>query len=223
MSYHLIIPEFGKPGIPTIINGVLTEKFDPKNPLPPMAGYSWTKTRDPNRVYPSELWLVTKERRFSFDYMQFWDGYIVSKKFKRLLDAHPHPEYKEVRLQVIGWKGKPVTNKDYYFIDIPLANQVNGVDRGGTLLEWDADLLRLTGNTEDAIKASGKYLGLTRLHDQLVLKPNIRFDVFRLYDMIIHDLFCNDIFKTHLKSEVGTVRYIPLPNVKGYDARFRKY
>jgi hypothetical protein len=112
-------------GVPSPLTTTLTEKFDPKNPLPsfdyPWVRYNhYTMTFPPPHLalqLPEHLFFVVKrEKEILFDFLPFKGPYkIVSKRFLDYLQTTGLPEnYEVARLTVVSHTGKSLSEQGYF-------------------------------------------------------------------------------------------------------------
>ncbi|SDC32843.1 Imm43 family immunity protein [Niabella drilacis] len=220
MSYYIVTNNYNLP-TSSASNGVLAEQYDANTPFPPMK-YSWTKPRDPDRIYPSELFYILKgETTFNIDYSSFWDGYIISEKFKSLLDSANCPHYKSVKLAVINTKGEDIAKGErFFFIDMRSAVQ-DIIDYAHSSFILNEDMIKIRGLTVEAVRKSGDYFGNIKSYEQLSLKQeNIRFDIFKLKDLAVNDLVCNEQCCAKIRESFNTIECINLMDMRPYNNRF---
>jgi len=224
MNHYLLKNDYNKAGVPATLNAVLAENFNEKDPMPAMAGYSWTKTRDPNREYPKDLFLISKDKSYKFDYIKFWEGYVISKKFKEKIDKF-NLSYKSVNLDVIGWKNNKITEEEYFFIDVPSSNSIDCIDYESSSFELDKQMIELRGLTEQKIIKEKNYYGNIKTYDSLVLlkeKENGN-DIFRIKDNTIHDLVCSENFKQELlNDDIYGINFLAFDEMDTYHNYFRQ-
>ncbi|GGG88970.1 hypothetical protein GCM10007415_23830 [Parapedobacter pyrenivorans] len=201
-------------------DGVLAEGYDQKNPFPPMK-YSWTKPRDLNRVYPSELNYIFKGGIFKLDYASFWDGYIVSREFKELIDILRCPVYKSVRLNVLNIKGERISNEgEYFFLDMRHSVQ-DVVDYPKSLFFLNEDMIKMRGLTIEQVKSTGDYFGNIKAYEKIALKEEkVDFNIFKLKDIAVHDLVCDEECYLKIRNSFDRVKCINLTDLKEYNERF---
>jgi len=221
MNHYLLKNDYTKAGVPPILNAVLAEHFNEKDPMPPMAGYSWTKTRDPNREYPKDLFLISKDKSYKFDYIKFWEGYVISKKFKEKIDNFDL-SYKSVNLKVIGWKNNKITEKEYFFIDVPSSNSIDCINYDESSFELDKQMIELRGLKESKIIKEKNYYGNIKAYDSLVLSKEIKNNIFRVKDNTILDLVCSENFKQELLNDnIYGIDFISFDQMNTYHNYFR--
>ena len=116
----------GRPlGVPFQLNTTLTERFNPKNPLPgfdyPWVGYNHYQMdfppKQPELQLPAHLFFVVKkEKELLFDFLNFKGEYkIVSKEFLALIEREKMGQHYEIAaLTVVSDKGKSITKKEYF-------------------------------------------------------------------------------------------------------------
>lgn len=225
MSYFVLKNNFKKRGVPPVINAVLAECFNIKHPMPPMSGYSWTCIDKEKRIYPNELYLVSKDRFYNFDYVGFWDGYIISENFKNLLDVYSNFSYKEISLHVIGWKGNVITDKKYFFIEIPNIEWVDAIDYDKSFFCLNEYFIKLKGlDVNEVIAKKDFYMNIKKYTSiSLDSKKCNSNNIFKLLDGVIHDLVCDDIFYNKMNElDIYGVDVIDLDNIEHYFDYYRR-
>ncbi|WP_460766005.1 Imm43 family immunity protein [Niabella terrae] len=200
--------------------GVLAEHFTKEDPFPPMK-YSWTKPRDVDRVYPAELLYILKgEEAFNIDYSIFWDGYIVSDRFKSLIDQSNCPPYKSVKLEVINTKGKDISQgKTFFFIDMRNSTQ-DIIDYSNSTFTLDENMINMRGLSVESVYKSGDYFGNIKKYEKVLLLNNVTFNIFKLKDLAIHDLVCDESFQLRIEKELDSIKCVNLSDLGPYNNRF---
>jgi len=194
MKYYIIKNDFKGSGSPATLNAVLAERFDAANPMPPMSGYSWTKSKDLDIEFPSDLFLISKDCYYDFNYIGFWKGFVVSEQFKAFIDKYLL-EYKKVNLITLNHEGKDISNKKYYFVYIPMKNRVDIIDYRSSEFVLDYSILKLRGLSEEDVKKDNNYFGNIKEYKRLIMKNTGNPDVFQVKDLIVQDLVCSPKFK----------------------------
>ncbi|MFJ9611394.1 Imm43 family immunity protein [Kitasatospora sp. NPDC101176] len=111
----------GEARCPVFLNGVLHEEFAEGAFDRPMT-YGWQHDapgEGPPDDLPAELWLVTKDRSYGFDFHTAFGGHVVSAGFLELLRAGDTGDWQVSRLQVVSAKGRPIPAKEYSFVRFP--------------------------------------------------------------------------------------------------------
>ncbi|WP_338815837.1 Imm43 family immunity protein (plasmid) [Bernardetia sp. Wsw4-3y2] len=217
MNYYILLNNRNLKGISTPVNAVLAETYKKEDPFPAMK-YEWTKPRDFDRNYPSNLFFIVKgEKKFVLDYTFYWNGFIISQKFKDLLDKCNVPNYKQSKLTVVNIKGEDISNStDYYFIEMR-GNTVDAIDYNKSDFILDTNMIEMRGLTIDEVEKSDNYYGHIKKYEKISLKDtNVEFDIFPLKDIILHDLVCNEDVKTIIDERFPSIKVISLDNVEEY-------
>ena len=217
MKYYIIKNDFKEHGAPALLNAVLAEKFDINNPMPSMTGYSWTKSKDLDIEFPDELFLITKDKFYDFNYNIFWKGFVISEQFKVFIDRYLL-EYKKVNLKVINHKGKEISNKKYYFIYIPMKNRIDNINYASSEFTLDDSILKLRGLSEEEIKKDNNYFGNIKEYKSLVINNTNKFEIFQVKDLIVQDLICSSKFKEDLYNhEVSKIVFIDTSDMNDFN------
>ncbi len=128
-------------GVPPFLEGVLSESYNEKNPMPPM-DYPWARNKLGKKAnFPNELWFIVKEKLLLFDYYPIFKGIIVSKLFLNILKKNTNEDfYQTVKLNTISWKGKKITPKEYYYLRFNQEESLIDYEKSEYSLENDANL-----------------------------------------------------------------------------------
>lgn len=193
MKYYILNNDKNKTGVPVLLNAVLAEEFNPQNPMPPMVGYSWCCAYRNERIYPDELYLISKDRLYTFDYIRFWDGYVVSSEFLELIKSFSSFRYNIVKLNVIGWKGVKITDKKYYFIEIPISEWIDAIDFEKSVFMLDDYMLELKGLNKEQVIAEKNYFTNIKAYKSIHIDSSRckNNQIFQVRDNIIQDLICS--------------------------------
>ena|GEM_PF-4821944 len=116
---------------PVFINGLMHDKFMSNGAEVDMNyAWHWVDEGDPAPL-PEELWLITKDRSYSFDFRKKFGGYIVSCRLLSIMDKHGTAGWSRSALHVVNKKKEPVSKYDYYFlrvadnVNVALSNVIN--------------------------------------------------------------------------------------------------
>lgn len=221
MKYYIIINNRKHQSVSSPINGVLAEEYRKEDPFPAMK-YDWTKPRDFNRQYPSNLFFIIKgETKFELDYANYWDGFIISQKFKDIIDKSNCPAYKCAKLTIVNTKGEDISNsRNYYFIEMR-NSVIDAIDYNNSQFLLDSDMIKMRGLTISEVEKSGAYFGNIKEYQKLsLLSKEIEFDIFQLKDIVIHDLVCNENIKAILE-ELNSIKFLSTEDAYEYSNRFR--
>lgn len=201
MKYYILNNDKNKTGVPVLLNAVLAEEFNPQNPMPPMVGYSWCCAYRNERIYPDELYLISKDRLYTFDYIRFWDGYVVSSEFLELIKSFSSFRYNIVKLNVIGWKGVKITDKKYYFIEIPISEWIDAIDFEKSVFMLDDYMLELKGLNKEQVIAKKNYFTNIKAYKSIHIDSSRckNNQIFQVRDNIIQDLICSQEFLNELE------------------------
>jgi hypothetical protein len=106
------------PGCPVFMNGQLHETFSARGADLDM-NYPWhaAPSGQPLADLPAELWLITKDKDYSFDYRQAFNGYLVSGELLKELDTNDG--WQSAPVQVVSRTKATVTEVEYHFIRAP--------------------------------------------------------------------------------------------------------
>ncbi|WP_114789443.1 hypothetical protein U0035_07835 [Niabella yanshanensis] len=219
MNYYIFSNNYSQ-RTSSAADGILAEGYDKNNPFPPMK-YSWTKPRDLDRVYPSELYYIFKGIDFYLDYASFWDGYIISGAFKNLLDTLKCPSYKSVKLKVVNAKGEDISGgREYFFIDMRSVVQ-DVVDYTNSLFTLNEDIIKMRGLSIEKIRNSGDYFGNIKVYEKIsLLEQNISYNIFKLKDLAVHDLICDEQGHQKIQEFFNTIQHVNIADMTQYNNRF---
>ena len=223
MKYYIINRDENCKGVPFLLNAVLAENFDPKNPMPPMKGYSWTPSPGYAKKFPKELYLISKDRLYKFDYMPFWIGYVISSDFFELIAQHSNFEYTIVKLHTINWKGKVITDKKYFFLYIPYENWLNAIDFEKSKFILDDDLIKMKGLSAKKILNEKDFVSNIKTYDSIYINESKcdNNQIFKVNDNILHDLICSDSFlKKMMESNIYGINAIDTDLSYKYFSKF---
>ncbi|MFE3502465.1 Imm43 family immunity protein [Kitasatospora sp. NPDC059160] len=128
---------------PAFLNGLIHEEFSDDGHDRPMQ-YAWHyATGDsPLADLPAELWLITKDRAYDFDFHTQFDGHVVSGEFLALMRATDTGGWQAAKLNVVSSKGRRIPAKDYYFVKFPrteLLKVEDVVDLAGSRIDFRRD------------------------------------------------------------------------------------
>lgn len=114
---YFFFHELKQPGCPAFIDGMLHEKFSAKGADTDM-DYRWHWVEPGERLepLPEELWLITKDRKYNFDFRCAFNGYIVSAMLLRELDAAGCGSWERASLRVVSRKKEPISDVEYFFL-----------------------------------------------------------------------------------------------------------
>ena len=204
-------------GVPIFLNGVLAEKFNRNDPMPPM-DYPWTWRKKGKKVdFPKELWLVTKEKLLLFDYYPDYNGLLVSDKFLELMKKnHLDTNVDIVPLNTVSWKGKEITLKKYFYVRFNDDEALIDYDKSDFDLEKDANM--------DFVKKIG--FGIKKFNEINLKKTKIDKSFFTLSDTTFGKyLFCDKLFKKELEQAklygFDIIHYKTLPYA--YNEKYKAY
>lgn len=215
MNYYLIKRKENQTGVPTFVNGVLSEKFDINNPMPSM-NYDWLRKTPTGRKeeLPSKLCLVVKNKLIKSDYINDFHGFIVSEQFLTLIEEVRGKQFDKAQLDVIGWKGNKVTDNKYYYIDYLFPDRVDAIDYEKSLFALDFQELKCDKKDVGSL-CKEDYLRYIKGFKMLYLK-DIEYDVFQLNISCASGfLICNDILREKIMSKkLYGIDFIQLPDVE---------
>ncbi|SNQ45104.1 Imm43 family immunity protein [Cellulophaga lytica] len=214
MKYYLIKNNDTLSGVPIFLDAVLSEQFDKKDPMPPMR-YDWRRKTSEGRKapFPDELYLVAKNKLLKSDYISDFGGFIVSKEMLKIIEASRVKPFDKVKLNTLGWKGKKITDKEYYFIDYLFNNRLENINYQKSLFAWDISELKYSKKTKEQLKEI-EYSAFIKGFKEIFL-DDTKFDVFQLRNSKISGhLICNENFKQEvIKNNLYGMEFIELPNL----------
>ncbi len=212
MKYYIIKQNDKLSGVPIFLNAVLSEKYDKTNPMPPMR-YDWfRKTYKGRKIpFPSEAYLISKNKLLKSDYLSNFGGFIISKEMLDLIELSKSKPFDKIKLKTLGWKGKNITDKEYYFIDYLFSDRLENIDYEKSLFAWDTSELKYDRRTIENIMEE-EYPKYIKGFKELILKE-VPYDVFQLRNSKVSNfLICNEQFKNKvLEKKIYGVNFIELP------------
>lgn len=122
--------ELKSTGCPVFIDGMIHERFSAKGADTEM-DYPWHWAGPDERLtpLPDELWLITKDRKYSFDFRSAFNGYIVSAALLRAFDSVAGGGWDRAPLRVVNKKQEPISQLEYFFLrgnrDLIAANAID--------------------------------------------------------------------------------------------------
>lgn len=130
MSIYVIAPDDAAPGVPVFLNSVLRESFDAGKSMPVM-DEPWTNVpAGASGSLPKRMFLVSKDRKLSFDYYPFYNGFICSETFIKLIkEFNAEQDFEIISLTTVGWKGKSVTEKQYSYLHAKVQHKIVDNDK----------------------------------------------------------------------------------------------
>ncbi|MFD8780971.1 Imm43 family immunity protein [Kitasatospora sp. NPDC059599] len=107
---------------PVFLNGVIHEEFSDDGYDRPMH-YAWHYATGgaPTADLPPELWLITKDRAYDFDFHTSFGGHVVSGDFLSLMRSTDTGRWQAARLHPVSTTGRRIARKDYFFVKFPPA------------------------------------------------------------------------------------------------------
>lgn len=126
---------------PTFLEGILHTKFFEEEPFRGRSSDSgdWRVSRNTKTKLPKELWFVTKDRKYNFDYR--WDsgGYILSVEFLNLLQDFGVHNYLHTKIHLVNKHKENIALKEYYYVKF--YNQLKDViiDMEKSKIEYDEE------------------------------------------------------------------------------------
>nr|WP_186438255.1 Imm43 family immunity protein [Cohnella terricola] len=192
------------------MKSVLAEEFNEKKPMPGM-DYKWVKSQGTGKAeFPDKLYLVCKERLLLFDYFADFQGFIISTEFLKLFNRYSSMEgYQLVPLETISWKGKKITEKQYYNLFpyhkekwVDYQTSVFQIKQGKTL--------------EDVINKNG--LLINKYEEIKLIESAMNKEVFTLSGAHLNSfLFCSEEFKHELeKAKLVGIDFISIEEFPTY-------
>ena len=108
---------------PVNLTAVLAERYDPKNPMPPM-NYPWLRPKS-GVPFPETLYLICENHRYlKFDYLPWFNGFIISERLKdHFLEASSKAEasteeyYQMIPLKSVNINGENNSLKRFFYLN----------------------------------------------------------------------------------------------------------
>ena len=168
---------------PTYLEGILHTEFFEKDPFE-SKNSDFISPWNVEVQLPQELWFITKDRKYEFDYRAYRGdgaGFFVSSEFLSLLQEFNISNFQHQKLHVVNRHKKNVSSKRYFFVHF------------FNMLEDAIDMEK--SNIE--LYRSGDAIGRIKKIWDLQLKDSIDFpDVFLLRSpKVLSRIFCSEKFK----------------------------
>lgn len=151
---------------PTFIDGVLSESFYPGVYDEGMsANWHYAGPGETLEALPAKLFLITKDKRYDFDFRSAFNGHIVSRRFFSVFRALKTGHWEVAELEILTPKGEKIIADNYYFIR----------QRVG-----DRETIEIIDSAQSTIdyRKNGEIKHISRL----VIKPAVELDFFSIYD-----------------------------------------
>jgi hypothetical protein len=151
---------------PTFIDGVLTESFYPGVYDEGMsANWHYAGPGETLAALPAKIMLITKDKRYDFDFRSAFNGHIVSKRFLSVFRALKTGRWEVAELEIRTPKGEKSIADNYYFIRQRVSDQetIEIIDSEHSTIDY---------------RKNGEIKHISRL----VVKPAIELDFFSIYD-----------------------------------------
>jgi hypothetical protein len=200
-KYYFITSDTSKIGVPILLEAGLYDKFTEKDcyikeywyPPAPTPTPAWNRPINAGIEMPEQLFLINKHRKIDFDFYPKEYGFIISSKFKEIIDQIKHPSYVASKLQVVTRENEVNTKKDYWYIKFYEKSMC---------IDFEKSDLKLFPNSFDI----NKYLTKLVL-DSKKFTPK---ELFYIETKLIKDyLFCNEETAAKLK-KIKTIKIIEI-------------
>jgi hypothetical protein len=204
-KYYFIRVDDSKIGVPALLEGGIYEQFIEKKtyienyvfPPSPTVTPAWDRkiTMENPVQMPEKLFLINKHRKIDFDMYQKEGGFIVSDKFKKIIDINNHPKYISTRLEVRTREGECNTKKEYWYIKF--------IERSPCIDFSKSEVKLFNNNSKEEQPAIYKYLNKVVLNSKYFIPKELFWiDNSRVNAFI----FCNnEIVESIIKSKIKTV------------------
>lgn len=103
---------------PTLLEGILHAEFFEKEPFEPRDSDigEWRTTRNIETSLPKELWFVTKDKKYEFDFRWDSQGFLISSDFLNLLIKFQIHNIQYTKLHIVNKHKENVCSKEYYYL-----------------------------------------------------------------------------------------------------------
>ncbi len=213
---YFMVPNRKAKGTPIFLDGILHTRFIPReeykgSTLPPVL------TRDSWRIgwmnlteLPEKLYLINKHRLLDFDYCDTSNGFIISEKFKEIIDKHNPMKYLFTPVVMLNRDGEVNSQKSYYFITIQEDVQAIDFDKSKFIEVRPPDIEVGERFPKAKIKEAIKIVLNKKL---LGTKP-----IFYIYQSFFDALlYCNEEFKNSVEAQkIKTIEFHPIEEVVEY-------
>lgn len=183
---YFFFRELKNTGCPVFINGLIHEEFHAKGADMEM-NYNWYWVDSGQKLanLPNELWLISKDRLYSFDFRQAFNGYIVSERLLSLMDDFEVKNWEKCKLNIVNKKKEKISKINYFFLRKP-KNKLS------------KDLIDI-----DLSKIDWRKNGEKRSIQNLKLINEIEDDIFLIDDLALSGtIFCSEIFKNNFCKQI---------------------
>lgn len=191
---YFFFHELKSPGCPVFIDGMIHERFSASGADTDMDyPWHWVGPDEQLAPLPDELWLIVKDRKYSFDFRAAFNGYIVSAALLRAFDAAGGGRWERARLNVVNKKQEPISDVEYFFLrENKSTVAVNAID-----LEASKIVFRKNGEIKQV--------------QSLRLVPGINQPVFVLDEIAVSGgVFCAEsLALTLMKQPLAGVELLP--------------
>jgi hypothetical protein len=140
---HFALAQQEQARCPIFLNGLIHEEFTEDGFDRPMR-YDWHYPVGTAALadLPAELWLISKNRAYDFDFRSQFGGHIVSADFLELMRYMETGGWQAAKLHAVSTKGRRISAKDYYFVKFPRAELLRTeevVDFDGSRIDYRRD------------------------------------------------------------------------------------
>ncbi|MFY0519807.1 Imm43 family immunity protein [Lysinibacillus sp. UGB7] len=180
---------------PTLLDGILHTEFFEKDPFEARESDAgkWRTTKNIKTELPKELWFVSKDSSYAFDFRRDSQGFFISSEFLNLLLKFGINNFQYTKLYMVNRHKESISSKEYYYVRF--------YDR----LE---DLIDMEKSCIEFYKQDGR---IKKIWDLQLKKSNTLPDVFLLNNTrLLSILFCSEEFKKEAeKLKLKGITFVP--------------
>ena len=207
---YFMVPNRKAKGTPIYLDGILHTRFIPReeykgSTLPPVLNRDkWRGGWMNLTELPEKLYLINKHRLLDFDYCDTSNGFIISEKFKEIMDKHNPMKYLFTPVVMLNKDGEVNSQKSYYFITIQEDVQAIDFDKSKFIEVRPPDI----------------EVGERFQRAEIIGAPKIVFNkkllgtksIFFIYQPFLRTfLYCNEEFKNSVEAQkIKTIEFYPI-------------
>ncbi|WP_339258749.1 DUF1629 domain-containing protein [Lysinibacillus sp. FSL K6-3209] len=188
---------FKKEGIfcPNLLEGIMHTEFFEKNPFEPRDSDDgeWRTSKNIITELPKEIWFVSKDKKYDFDFRWEDGGFFVSLDFLNLLKKFEIRNFQYTKLNMVNKHKESISSKEYYFV------------RFYNKLE---DVIDMEKSNIEIYKQNGhiKKIWDLQLKSKAMLPEVFQINNIRLFRV----MFCSEEFKNEVeKLKLKGIIFVP--------------
>lgn len=169
---------------PTLLEGIMHTEFFDKNPFEPRDSDDgeWRAAKNTKTELPKEIWFVSKDRRYEFDFRCVDGGFFVSLEFLNLLKNFGIGNFQYTKSFMVNKNKESISSKEYYFL------------RFYDKLE---DVIDMENSNIEFYKQNGR---IKKFWDLQLKSTTMLPEVFQINNIRLFEvLFCSEEFKKEVE------------------------